>query len=139
MNQMLPSVIIDSLMSMLPVKEKPAVMSRKARLLHWAGLVRRFWGDLYIFHLLEYQRPDQLHKIGHPSSAFDLAGNDPVLQDQGIKKDTTQGGVLTTSAAEVMRFFELSQQELHEFSCDCGGAISPERQADRIEAIASRG
>jgi len=35
-----------------------------------------------------------------------------------------------------MDFFELSQSDIHAFSCDCGGSISNAKMADRIEKIA---
>ena len=137
MNQMLTTTVIDALMSLLPAREpkvEPQAMTRREKLQRWAHVVRACPTDLCIFHALERQPPGDLAWIGDQCSAFHLAGTDQVLLDQGIKLDLPP----TTSAAEVMRFFELSQQQLHEFSCDCGGDISASQMADRIEAIARR-
>jgi hypothetical protein len=143
MNQMLSSTAIDTLMSLLPTakpKVVPEAMTRREKLQRWADIVRPYKGHLSMFHLLEHQRAADLPKIGDPLSAFHLAGADQVLQDQGIKADIPGRifGTSTTSAAEVMRFFELSQAQLHEFSCDCGGIVSAALMADRIEGIARR-
>jgi hypothetical protein len=37
-----------------------------------------------------------------------------------------------------MHFFELSQHELHEFSCDCGGVITNDEMAKRINTLAAK-
>ncbi len=57
----------------------------------------------------------------------------------------TELGLLSSVAPHVMtrrekllRFFELSKNDLHEFSCDCGGVIRNDTMADRIEAVAGR-
>ena len=144
MNQMLPSTVIDDLMSLLPTKAHrtvtPAgVLSRTEKLLHWAQIIRRSGTQMYLFHLLERQPPDLLPELGFVGSAFHLAGADPVLQGQGIKQDLTTLHGQTTSVAEVMRFFDLSQEQLHEFSCNCGGNISNEEMAGRVEGIARAG
>lgn len=143
MNQMLTTGAIDALMSLLPTakpKVVPAAMTRREKLQRWADIVRSHTGVLSLFHLLEHRAASDLAQIGGPSSAFHLAGADPVLQDQGIKADITGRifGTSTTSAAEVMRFFEVSQAQLHEFSCDCGGNVSATQMADRIEGIARK-
>jgi hypothetical protein len=82
-----------------------------------------------IFHHLEYMSDAQLDTMHHESSAFAAAAADPVLREAGLVSDTV-------GAAK--RFFELSKDDLHAFSCDCGGAITNERMADRIEQIADR-
>jgi RimJ/RimL family protein N-acetyltransferase len=63
--------------------------------------------------------------IEHPT-ALGAAVRDPEFQKQGIG----------TTIHDVMKFFGLTQQQLHEFSCDCGGAISNDQQARRIEGLA---
>jgi hypothetical protein len=51
-----------------------------------------------------------------------------------VFKSVGLNGPATVQGA--MNFFELTQDELHEFSCDCGGRISNSMMADRITAIA---
>ncbi len=64
-----------------------------------------------------------------------MAGRDPVLQQAGLKADLPGGNV---SVGGAQRFFELSKSDLHEFSCDCGGVITNEEMARRVENIAAR-
>jgi hypothetical protein len=61
-------------------------------------------------------------------TALGIAASDPVFRAQGLNT--------TTSIADALRFFELSISQAHAFSCDCGGAISNDQQADRIERLA---
>lgn len=119
-------VDVEALVSAIPMP--PRLMARKEKLTHWAELVRNYHGELALYHSVEYWQPHQLTsfiptQMG-PASAMTIAANDPTFQSQGLSVDSTM--------AEIMRFFELSQRELHEFSCDCGGYISNRQQADRI-------
>jgi hypothetical protein len=63
--------------------------------------------------------------VGNPT-ALGVAVRSPEFQKQGIG----------TTIHDVMKFFGLTQQQLHEFSCDCGGPITREQQARRIEGLA---
>ncbi len=105
----------------------PLPMSRRDKLMRFAQVVRASGRMFFIFHGLEYYTQVQLKAAVHPSSAFAAAAADPILQDAGLKG---------AAAIDAMGFFELSQQELHEFSCDCGGVISNAEMADRIERLA---
>lgn len=114
----------------LPVKK----MSRAERLTHWANIVRAHPTSLELYHQLEHHNESQLKMmLIHPAhnTAFSLAVNDPVLREQGLAEGS--------SIHDVKGFFEVSQQELHEFSCDCGGLISNSQQADRIAKLAGTG
>ncbi len=102
-------------------------MSRRDKLMRFADVVRRSERPFFIFHGLEYYHPSQLGGCYHPASAFSAAASDPILKDAGLKGDT---------ALDAMQFFDLAQSELHEFSCDCGGVISNEEMAKRIERLA---
>ncbi|MGZ4849882.1 MAG: hypothetical protein ACXV2C_00720 [Candidatus Bathyarchaeia archaeon] len=121
-------------------------MTRKEKLMRWAKLVRNETGHLYLYHNLEYASPEQL--ANHPSmvvyasdtickSAFTIAYEDPIFQDAGLKKVVKFSEPTVGNIADVMKFMELSQAELHEFSCDCGGEISNKDMANRIEKIAN--
>lgn len=105
------------------------VMSRAEKLQRWADIVRNTRQRFYIFHLLERYTPQQLQEARCDASAFAAAYKDPILKDAGLKGD---------SAADAMKFFELSQDELHEFSCNCSGDLSNAEMAKRIEGIAAR-
>ena len=47
-------------------------------------------------------------------------------------------GLRSGSVGDAQRFFELSREELAEFSCVCGGSINNNEMAERIERIAAR-
>jgi hypothetical protein len=105
------------------------VMTRREKLLRFARIVRQTQTQFIIFSNLEYMNPAQLSQCDHPHSPFAAAAADSTLRNTGLTGQT---------AADAMRFFELSQDDLHAFSCDCGGAITNEDMARRIERIANR-
>ena len=123
-------------MKLLPIEEVNVVaftpkLSRVERLVRWANLVRCSKSQLHLYHNLEHMSKRDLRSIqldGAPSSAFTVAIKDDAFKAEGI--GSTMG--------EVMDFFELSQAQLHEFSCDCGGSISKADMADRIEGMTGR-
>lgn len=111
-------------------------MTRTEKLLRWAELIRKADPNqpFRLMSNLEHCHPlDLMHTVCHHATAFALAARDPILQDAGLV-----GKVLPpkVTVGEVMNFFELKQEELHEFSCDCGGAITNTDMANRIENIA---
>jgi len=105
------------------------VMTRREKLLRFASIVRSWSRDFGLYHNLEGYQPEQLTSIGLNGSAFEAAAADPILRDAGLKNE---------SVGEAQQFFELSPHELHEFSCDCGGAIGKDDMANRIERLAAR-
>lgn len=126
MNKTLSKKEIESAISVSHV----ATMTRQEKLLRWAKLVRKAPFQMQLYHLLENEPLDKLDRMHcHTGTAFALAVADPIFRDAGLK-DGYIGGI--------MRFFELSKNELHEFSCNCGGDIDNARMAARIEAIAYR-
>lgn len=138
MNQI---VDVEKLVSAVPL-DKPAVkkMTRSEKLLHWAGLVRKRPG-VRLYHGLEYYNQSMLN---HPidtahngNGLFSIALNDAVLREQGLT-GTPTGNDTTISTQQIMDFFELSQAELHVFSCDCGGTMTGRGIAERMESLAGR-
>lgn len=104
---------------------------RRERLLRWAELVRQSRVRLSLFHNLEHWNKAQLSgylAAALPHSALSIAARDPVFHSQGLSE--------TYSILDVLKFFSLTQEQLHEFSCDCGGAIDNSVMADRIEKMA---
>jgi hypothetical protein len=112
----------------------PTVMDRKAKLLHWAEILRKDrWGPLALFHNLEYTTAQHRREMvidRHHPTAFGLACADSAFQAQGLPASTT--------IDEISKFFDLTLDELHEFSCDCGGVISKDEMADRLASLAAR-
>lgn len=115
-------------------EQKTAVaLTRKEKLLRWADLVSGQERPLLLLHGLEYW---ELLRLAQPMetivppqylTAFHVAASDPVFQVAGLKGD---------SVAAAMGFFELSQKQLHEFSCDCGGMIDNKQMGERIARLA---
>jgi len=103
------------------------VMTRREKLMRFAAIVRSHSRDFGLYHLLETCTPEQLQNVDINTSAFEAAAADPILRDAGLTG---------RSVGDAQRFFELSQHDLHEFSCDCGGAIINDDMANRIESIA---
>lgn len=104
------------------------VMTRREKLMRFAEVVRSHRDRPFgLYHNLEGYHPEQLQSIGINGSAFEAAAADPILRDAGLTGQTV---------ADAQRFFELSQHELHEFSCNCGGEITNEDMARRIEHVA---
>ena len=84
---------------------------------------------LHLFINLEYRDAGEWKYLSHPSSPFALAAQDNVLYAAGLRSG---------SVGHAQQFFELSREELAEFSCVCGGSIDSNEMAERIERIAGR-
>lgn len=113
-----------------------APMTKRAKLLRLAHLARSLRGGWFksaqafrIYHSLEHYSDEQYNSIDLSGSVFALAATDPVLREAGYTAE---------SLGDAKRFFELSREDLHEFSCNCGGEITNQDMADRIEKIANR-
>ena len=121
-----------------PMPVKPAPMTRQQKLTHWARLLRSLPPDetLWIFHKLEYWSKPTLgvivrdHTRWQSRSAFCVAFAHPAFREQGLPNESAG------RFADIMNFFQLSQEQLHEFSCDCGGQINTRDMADRIDRLA---
>jgi len=117
------------LVSAIPV-EKPKVepMTRSEKLRHWAQLCRQAKHVIELEHSLEFWPIGRLQDpniISH-NSPLGIAAADPVFREQGLANK---------SATAIMGFFDISQSELHAFSCNCGGMIGREEIAARIEGL----
>jgi len=110
----------------------PAPMTRRERLLRWAGLVRESTFPLLLYSNLEHWTEARLEKaliqIGD-DTAFALAAADSVFRQQGL--------AIEPNLPALMAFFQISKEQLHGFACDCGGTIDRQTMADRIEALAA--
>ena len=106
-------------------------VTKREKLMRLANIVRsRLRCSLYLFNNIEYLDSGQWKYISHPASAFALAAQDKILRDAGLEH---------SSVADAQRFFDLSREELAEFSCVCGGSSKQYAEmAERIEHIAAR-
>ena len=123
MNQQLTSAELASLPVAIPVLTNREKLFRLARLIRECNL-----SPLYMFSNLEYRTEHELAMLQHPMSPFALAAKDDILKDAGLAGPTV---------ADAKKFFQLSTDELHAFSCDCGGALSNEQMARRVELLAA--
>ena len=105
-------------------------VTKRQRLQRFADVIRS--GPpcpLHLFINLEYRDAGEWKYLSHPGSPFALAAQDNVLYAAGLRSG---------SVGDAQRFFELSREELAEFSCVCGGSIDSNEMAERIERIAAR-
>lgn len=126
-------VEIGELITAVPVVEP---MTRKQKLQRLAKLVREYPRPVHLLHGLEYVSPrvldqnslrDIMDRNGI-TTALNVAAADPKFQAQGLTQEV--------SICRALSFFELTQNQAHVFSCDCGGAMSNADQAELIEALA---
>jgi len=122
----------ESLVILDQVLGRVQVMDRAVKLRRWAKLCREYGFPLALYHGLEYWYRSQLDIEIHQLpgvSAMTLAANDPEFHTLGLPRPDQ------CTVSDIMEFFSFSQQQLHEFSCDCGGHISNDEQARRIERL----
>jgi hypothetical protein len=119
-----PLTTVELSLATLPVT-KPQRLQRFANVIRSGPRV-----PLHLFINLEYRDAGEWKYLAHPGSAFALAAKDSVLHNAGLNGD---------SVGDAQLFFDLSREELAEFSCVCGGSINNNEMADRIECIAARG
>ena len=122
---------IEELVSAVPVTVT-VKMTRREKLLHWAASIRQSQASVGLMHGLEYVSPRDLDRLTirecATHTALGIAASDPVFQAQGLSAATTLG--------DALRFFEMTIRQAHAFSCDCGGSITNDDQATRIEQLA---
>jgi hypothetical protein len=123
-------------MKTIDVKEKAGAvaLTRKEKLLRWADLIQAETRPFFIFHMVEnwnwVQMGLPMASHAYPAgcvTAFALAGADPVFRAAGLAGD---------SMTQSMKFFDLSQLDIHEFSCNCGGTLTGTQMADRVRHLA---
>ena len=111
----------------------PIPLTRAERLERWAdALAKRGAARLASLLRTEYVAPEALGAVRADNSPLSVAAEDPALRVAGLKNDTF---------GEAMRFFELSEHELHRIVCYChyGETMSAEEAAHRVRAMASAG
>lgn len=116
-----------------PAPEQPIALSRKEKLHLWAAMIRNYQRRVDLFHNLEYQDQwwmDHTRLSAYPSTALGIAATNPMFQSMGLSQSSSVG--------DALRFLEVSRDELHEFSCYCGGELYNDEQAARIERLANR-
>jgi hypothetical protein len=102
------------------------VSAKHEKLARWARLLRNNRTMLRRFDQLECYSYSQLGLLDIHGTAFAVAANDPVFIQAGLKY----------SIHGVMEFFELTKDQLHEFSCNCGDSVPAEFVADTVARLA---
>lgn len=127
MNRVLTAQETSELMSAIPAA---VTMTRTEKLHRWADLIRKVPVQLQLYSNLERHSEQSWEDLIHPGTAFAVAFADQTFREAGLDSG---------SVGASMRFFELSRDDLHAFSCDCGGSINNKQMADRITKIADGG
>ena len=107
-----------------------APMSRDEKLERWAELLERQEVPLNSLHRIEYITRTERSGLRANHSALSIAFADPVLCAQGLKDD---------SYGEVLRFFDLTDDEAHYILCycHCGHTSEGRHLAQRVRVIAA--
>ncbi len=107
-------------------------MSKRQRLERWAEVLelapQRYLRSLFE---TEYMWPRRRYALREDNSSLTVAFQDPVLRDEGLKSDRY---------GDALKFFELSDGELHHIVCYChhGSTMSPQAVAHRVRAAAGQ-
>ncbi len=107
-------------------------MSKRQRLARWAEVLE-LAPQRYLHSLFEteYMWPRRRHAMRADSSPLTVAFEDPVLRAEGLESDRY---------GDALKFFELSNGELHHIVCYChhGSIMSPEAVAYRVRVAAGQ-
>ncbi len=107
-------------------------MSKRQRLERWAEALERA-PQRYLRSLFEteYMWPRRRYALREDNSPLTVAFEDPVLRAEGLQSDRY---------GDVLKFFELSNGELHDIVCYChhGSTMSPTAVAHRVRVAAGQ-
>ncbi|KQW77881.1 hypothetical protein [Ensifer sp. Root127] len=106
-------------------------MTRRQRLERWAELLEQVrHRHLDTLHETEFQFSDERNALRSDYSPITVAFRDPVLHAAGLDNDTY---------GEAKRFFEISDEELHDIVCYChfGRTVSAAAAARQVRSLLS--
>ena len=107
-------------------------MSKRQRLERWAEVLelapQRYLRSLFE---TEYMSPRRRYALREDNSPLTVAFEDPVLRAEGLESDRY---------GDALKFFELSNGELHHIVCYChnGPTMAPRAVATRVRAAAAQ-
>lgn len=104
------------------------IMTKAEKLERWAVLLEKSRNPVYMAHNLEHMTQANRDASHWGYSPMMVAAADPVFRDAGLKGDTVK---------DVKEFFEITDEDVHAFSCDCGGSRTGEQMASRVRDIAN--
>ncbi len=105
-------------------------MSKRQRLVRWAEVLERHPIQyLQSLYRTEYVSRRECYAMRADHSPLTVAFQDPVLRGEGLESDRY---------GDVLKFFELSDVELHHIVCYChhGATMPPKAVARRVRAAA---
>jgi hypothetical protein len=103
----------DQLQNVADISRNPVhpVMDRTQRLQRWSELLERDPNrSLAALAGTEYRPPRERDVMRGEGSPLSVAFGDPVLREEGLRDDTY---------GEAKRFFDVSDEQLHEIVCYC--------------------
>ncbi len=107
-------------------------MSKRQRLERWAEALERA-PQRYLRSLFEteYKSPERRYALREDNSPLSIAFEDSVLRAEGLESDRYE---------DALKFFELSDRELHHIVCYChhGPTMAPRAVATRVRAAAAQ-
>lgn len=107
----------------------PEMTERRQRLERWAELLEAVrHRHLDTLYETEFQMLDERNALRSDYSPITVAFRDPVLHEAGLTDDTY---------GEAKRFFEISDEELHDVVCYCrfGTTVSAAAAARQVRAL----
>ncbi len=111
----------------------PLPVTRRERLKRWAELLERCEGRaLSTLHETEFQPAKERALMRADNSPLSVAFADPVLRAAGLTDD---------SYGETRRFFELSDNQLHQLVCHChfGTTVNASTAAHYVRTLIAAG
>ncbi len=106
------------------------IMTRAEKLERWAVLLEKCDHYIVMASNIEYMDQCSRDRASWTYSPMSVAAADPVLSDAGLKGQTIK---------DVKDFFEITDEDVHAFSCNCGGEQTGAQMAGRIRNIAKGG
>lgn len=137
MNKPLSTGELAELQKEFPVEEVKPRLTKKEKLLRLADLVEKYKHKIELFDRIEQRGDPNLKQYFVPGSIFSVAAQDEFFREDGLKvAEHTFGRV---SAYDGKVYFELTADELHALSCNCGGQLSSGEIASRLRTMAGGG
>ncbi|WP_311031182.1 hypothetical protein [Mesorhizobium koreense] len=119
----------DELRTVADITAKPVYLDRTQRLQRWSELLGRDPNrSLAALAGTEYRAPRERDVMRSDGSPLSVAFEDPVLREEGLGNDTY---------GEAKRFFDISDEQLHEIVCYChvGDRMMAARAAYCVRAV----
>ncbi len=123
-----------------PVDEAPTKLTKREKLLRLADIVEKYRGSVYVFDRIEQRNDNNLKQYWHPLSVFSIAvAQDDVFRKDGLRVTDVPGYPGQVTVYDGRTYFEMTGDELHAISCNCGGELRANDMASRLRTMANGG